>query len=49
MTLRFYPVFPPQENAADVVAWLRAKPVDLRRAEAARDGGTSLDELRPGA
>ena len=24
----FYPVFPPDRNAADVVAWLRAEPGD---------------------
>jgi peroxiredoxin len=27
----FYPVFPPDKNAADVMAWLRARPVAARR------------------
>ena len=27
----FYPVFPPDRNAADVVAWLRANPVSPAR------------------
>jgi peroxiredoxin len=27
----FYPVFPPDRNAADVVAWLRASPVSPAR------------------
>lgn len=25
----FYPVFPPQDNAADVIAWLRAQPAEI--------------------
>jgi peroxiredoxin (alkyl hydroperoxide reductase subunit C) len=27
----FYPVFPPDKNAADVMAWLRARPAAARR------------------